>query len=228
MNSSRKYLSIFAERAAAALPVDGHVLDAGAGDCPYKDYFSHGFYNATDLCQVEKVYGKLSFISDIKKIPVRSDYYDLVFCSQTLEHMTNPQRVIDEISRVIKPGGQLWLTTPLYYAEHEIPFDYFRYTKYGLMHIFQSAGLKIEFIEWLEGYYGTLSYQLKEATKALPLVPRMYGRGIIGWLLVAPLGLLKGQFALLSVFFTWLDIRYKFISGGHCKNYAVIATKPAR
>jgi SAM-dependent methyltransferase len=226
INSSRKHLAAFAERASASIPDGGHVLDAGAGECPYKDYFSHTRYDSTDLCRVEKVYGKLSFISDISKLPIHSDSYDLVFCSQTLEHMTDPLTVIKEISRVIKPGGQLWLTAPLYYTEHEIPFDYYRYTKYGLIYLFENAGLEIESIDWLEGYFGTLSYQLKEAAKSLPLIPGIYGKGIIGWLLVGFVGLVKGQFALLSVLFTRLDIRYKYISSGHNKNYAIIATKP--
>ena len=225
VNSSRKYLFSFAQRAAASLPKGAWVLDAGAGDCPYKSNFAHVRYDATDLCQVEKNYGKLSYICDLQYIPVRSSCYDLVFCSQALEHVPEPQKVVDNLARVLKPGGHLWLTAPLFYEEHEAPFDYYRYTQYGLSHITHNAGLSIESIEWLEGYFGTLAYQLKSAAKALPINPQEYGPGLYGWLFIGPVGLIKTLFAVLGVFFTWVDIRNKYISGGQCKNYAVIAVK---
>ena len=225
VNSSRKYLFRFAQRAGASLPNGAWVLDAGAGDCPYKSSFSHVHYYATDLGQVEKSNGKLSYICDLNHIPVRSNCYDLVFCSQTLEHVPDPNKVIDELGRVLKPGGHLWLTAPFFYEEHEAPFDYYRFTQFGLSHIIQNAGLSIESTEWLEGYFGTLAYQLKSAAKALPMDPRVYGPGLYGWLIFGPVGLLKILFAVLSLFFTRLDMRSKYVSSGHCKNYAVIAVK---
>jgi len=225
MNSSRKYLAIFAKQAAAAIPNGARVLDAGAGDCPYRSYFTHARYDATDLCQVEKVYGQISYISDLSNVPVRPDCYDLVFCSQTLEHVPNPKKVLTEFSRILKPGGQLWLTAPFYFEEHEVPFDYYRYTRYGISHLVEAAGFTVHSIEWLEGYYGTLAYQLKQAARALPLRPLDYGTGLLGWLIIIPIGLLKIIFAVLSLVFTWLDTRYKYVSSGQCKNYAVIALK---
>ena len=183
-------------------------------------------YDSTDLCQVEKNYGKLSYICDLKNIPICADYYDLVFCSQTLEHVPDPNRVLAEIERVLKPGGHLWLTAPFYYEEHEVPYDYYRYTQFGLRYLIQNAGLQLVSIEWLEGYFGTLGYQLHEATKALPLSPKEFGYGFSGWLLVLPLGFIKLIFAVLALFFTWLDLRVKFVSRGHNKNYGLIAIKP--
>ena len=225
LNSSRVYLAQFAQRAAASLSNDARVLDAGAGDCPYRSYFSHAHYESTDLCHVEKNYSCISYICDLKNIPIKSDCYDLVFCSQTLEHVPEPKEVVDELFRVLKPNGQLWLTAPLFFAEHEIPFDYYRYTRYGLKYLIQDAGYKVESIEWLEGYFGTLAYQLREAAKALPIKPKEYRLGIFGILIVFFIGGLKILFAALTVFFTWLDIRSKYVAGGQCKNFAVIAKK---
>ncbi len=218
-------MSKFAEQAGASVPAGAIVLDAGAGDCPYRSYFTSAKYHATDLCQVEKSYGKLSYISDLKAIPIRSDCYDLIFCSQTLEHVPDPQAAMNELGRVLKPGGYLWLTAPFYYAEHEVPFDYYRYTQFGLQLIAQNAGFTVKSIEWLEGYFGTLAYQVNEAAKALPLTAKDYGPGIWLWLLVIPVGLAKAIFAVLSLFFTWLDLRSKYVTRGHCKNYALIAVK---
>jgi hypothetical protein len=55
LNSSRIYLAQFAQRVAASLSIGARVIDAGAGDCPYRSYFSHTHYESTDLCQVEKI-----------------------------------------------------------------------------------------------------------------------------------------------------------------------------
>jgi SAM-dependent methyltransferase len=227
INSSRKYLAEFARRAAASIPIGACVLDAGAGDAPYRSTFAQANYDSTDLCEIEKNYGRLSYICDLKNLPIRADHYDLVFCSQTLEHVPDPQGVLTEFERVLKPGGHLWLTAPFYYEEHEVPYDFYRYTQFGLSHLVQNAGLQLESIEWLEGYFGTLAYQLQEAAKAMPLSLKEYGCGFWGWLFILPFTCFKLIFAMLSLFFTWLDLRIKFISRGHSKNYALIAVKVA-
>jgi SAM-dependent methyltransferase len=225
INSSRNYLTAFAKRAAASLPYGSRVLDAGAGEGPYRATFDKTRYESTDIRLIENNFGQISFISDLSNIPVQSNCYDLVFCSQALEHVTEPQIVIKELWRILKPGGKLWLTAPLFYAEHEIPFDYFRYTQFGLILLFQKSGFTIESIEWLEGYFGTLAYQLREAAKALPTKSSELGPGILSWLILIVVGFLKIQFAVLTPFFTWLDMRSKYISRGQCKNYAIIALK---
>ncbi len=226
VNSSRKYLAEFARRAAASIPKNSRVLDAGAGDTPYRSYFVQAHYDSTDLCEVEKNYGTLSYICDLKNLPIRADYYDLVFCSQTLEHVTDPNMVLAEIKRVLKPGGLLWLTAPFYYEEHEVPYDYYRYTQFGLSYLIQNVGLQLESIEWLEGYFGTLGYQLQEAAKAIPLSLKELNYGFWGWLFILPFGVFKLIFAVSSLFFTWMDLRVRFVTRGHSKNYALVAVKP--
>ena len=225
INSSRKYLSTFAKRAADSLPHGARVLDAGAGEGPYRDIFEKMSYESTDISMVEEQPGRISFISDLKNIPIKTDSYDLVFCTQTLEHVPDPQLVINEICRILKPGGKIWLTAPLFFAEHEVPFDYFRYTQYGLIYLFKSSGLNIDSIEWLEGYYGTLAYQLREAAKALPVKTSDFGPGIQSYFILVLVGSLKILFAFLALFFTWLDLQFKYISRGQCKNYALVAHK---
>jgi SAM-dependent methyltransferase len=227
INSSRKYLASFAERAAASLPKGARVLDAGVGDGPYRSVFDQTRYESTDICVLEKIYGNISFISDLRNLPILDDCYDLVFCSQTLEHVPEPQKVINELWRVLKPGGKLWLTAPFFFAEHEIPYDYFRYTQFGLIRLFQKSGFTIQSIEWLEGYFGTLAYQLREAAKSLPIRPSDLGPGIFSWLAIGIVGLSKLLFGTLTPFFTWLDMRFKYVTRGQCKNYAIIGVKVA-
>jgi SAM-dependent methyltransferase len=225
VNSSRVYIENLLIEATKFLPPTAIVLDAGAGQCPYKSLFSHVKYESTDFCQVNKEYGEIDYICDLTSIPVEDNKYDMVICNQVLEHVPEPEAVLRELHRVLKHDGQLWLSAPLFYEEHEMPHDYYRYTQFAFNYLFQKVGLKIKKIEWVEGYYGTLSYQLEGAAKSLPLNPKFYGGGLLGFVVTTTVLLIKPLFAVLSLLFARLDMRYKNVSSGYCKNYAIIAEK---
>ena len=80
-------------------------------------------------------------------------------------------------------------------------------------------------IDWLEGYYGTLAYQLFLALRALPMEPKYYGGGVQGILASGIALFVKPLFGLLSIYYSYLDVRQKYVRGGHNKNYIVIALK---
>lgn len=69
---------------------------------------------------------------------------------------------------MLKPRGALWLTAPLFYDEHEQPFDFFRYTQFGLRYLLDNAGFNVESIDPLGGYFATLGYQAKMMREHLP------------------------------------------------------------
>jgi len=209
-----------------SIPKGAAVLDAGAGQTPYKKLFADARYESADFCQVDqKAYGEITYVCDLAHIPVPDGRYDLVLLTQVLEHVPEPKPVLQEIHRILKPGGALWLSAPLYFEEHEIPYDYYRYTQYGLAHLLNTTGFRIEKLTWLEGYYGTLSHQLINAFRALPLKPREYGGGIGGIFASILAFLLKPVFAALAMLFSILDLRHKYTAGGQPKNYAVVAVK---
>jgi SAM-dependent methyltransferase len=227
-NSSRRYLHMFVSEATANLSHDALVLDAGAGDAPYRHLFAEYQYQSTDFLRVNKQYSDVSYVCDLQNIPVQADRYDLVVLTQVLEHLPEPKLVLKDIYRILKPGGKLWLSAPLYFPEHEVPFDFYRYTQFGFRYLLTEAGFDIERIEWLEGYYGTLSYQLLLAAKSLPWHPRFYGNGSSA---VAAAGAVNASRPLLLAFaalFAHLDMRYKLTTAGHCKNHVVVASKPDR
>jgi SAM-dependent methyltransferase len=228
VNSSRRYLARFLENTANALNAGAYVLDAGAGDRRYQPLFTDAIYHSTDVKAVKKGSDELSFIGDLGSVPLKDDQYDLVICTQVLEHVKDPGAVLLEIFRVLREGGQLLLTAPLYYEEHEAPNDFFRFTRYGITQLLESAGFKIRKVEWLEGYFGTLSYELDKAARSLPLDPRKLGNPIFGMFLSALNLILKPTFLLLSIIFAYADIFYKYEQSGNCKNYVAIAVKPTR
>lgn len=210
MNSSRVYLDRFALAAGAATPDGGLVLDAGAGDGPYRHHFARARYEAADFEAVPgKEYTGNMYVCDLAAIPVEDHRYDVILFSQVLEHIPEPLAVLIELHRVLKPGGRIFASAPLFYEEHEQPYDYFRYTQFALARMFEEAGFKDMQIDWLEGYLGTVSYQLDVFTRALEKTR---------WRRTAPLA------RRLSVAAAHADLRKKITNLGHPKNYTVIAT----
>ena len=225
LNSSRVHLDGFVSEAANSLTENSVMLDAGAGDSLYRKYFEHTTYESADFCQVDKYYGHINYVCELTDIPVDDDRYDMVLCTQVLEHLPEPKKVLREFNRVLRPGARLWLTAPLFYEEHETPYDFYRYTRYGFTYLLESANFEIERLEWLEGYFGTFAYQLEVAAKTLPLHPRDYGGGIKGLLACSLVAPLKPLFFIMSLLFARFDIINKYTNGGQCKNYAIVARK---
>src|SRR5688572_18395426 len=121
--SHRVYLEQFVRGAAASIPTGARVLDAGAGECMYRPLFAHADYESADFAQNDhKRYGEITYVCDLRTIPVEDSRYNMVLCTQVLEHVPDPGAVLNELYRVLKPGGRLWLSAPLYYPEHDAPF----------------------------------------------------------------------------------------------------------
>jgi SAM-dependent methyltransferase len=227
-NSSRTYLRRFLERAAAEVAPGQLVLDAGAGRAQYRRLFAHARYETADFMAVEgKKYRQPDYVCDLVAIPVEEARFDHVVCTQVLEHLPEPQRVLGELGRVLKPGGTLWLSAPLFYAEHERPYDFFRYTRYGLERLLTDAGLEVREIAWLEGYFGTLSYQARVLARALPTARATYGGGVRGAAMAGAARAARRAAPRVADLLAGLDERVKVTGAGLPKNHTAIARKPA-
>lgn len=226
VNSSRYHLEEIIKRAAGSVPDGSLVLDAGAGNGLYAPFFRQARYESADFGQVDKEYAHCTYVCDLKSIPVEENRYDLVLLTQVLEHLPDPIAVLRELNRVLKPGCKLWLTQPFYYEEHEQPYDFYRYTQFGLKHLLAESGFRTEKISWLEGYLGTVAYQFDYASRNLPISRHAYGGGWAGAGAALGMKLIKPSLLVLALCFSKLDQRHKHVSSGHCKNYSVIAVKP--
>jgi SAM-dependent methyltransferase len=138
----------------------GKVLDVGAQYCPYYPLFQNKCesYTSLDLMDTPIV----DIVSNAEDMQIDDCSFDLVLCTQVLEHCPNPQRVIDECHRVLKPGGLLIATAPCIFPEHGYPGDFFRFMPDGFRHLFRAfsqveiAG-ELDFAESLASvncYYG--------------------------------------------------------------------------
>jgi len=173
-NPSRIKLFEFVREASNSVPASSMILDAGAGEGMYKALFETKKYVSIDLGKIYKTYGDISAISNLDKIPFSTDQFDLVVCTQVLEHVNDPKSVLNELWRVLKPGSCLWISVPFFFEQHEIPYDYYRYTTFGLKFLLESSNFDVQRLNWLEGYYGALAYQMGTAAKYFKTIKRNY------------------------------------------------------
>lgn len=153
----------FMRQAGETIPNGARVLDAGAGEGRFRSFFDHTRYVGVDLAVGDEVwdYSGLDAVADLERLPFPAESFDAALCTQVLEHVPEPGRVIAEIARVLRPGGRLFLSAPQSWHLHQAPHDYYRYTAYGLRHLLESGGLAVESIEPLGGYFWYLSFQLQ-------------------------------------------------------------------
>jgi len=122
----------------------GDLLDIGCGKKPYLEIFKNkvSSYIGLDLKEGDVIGSALD-------LPFPDESFDTVFSSQVLEHVEDPFLMMREVTRVLKKGGYLILTAPLFWCLHEEPRDFFRFTKYSLQLLAEKAGLKVVYIKGL-------------------------------------------------------------------------------
>lgn len=135
------------------------LLDVGAGGCQYKNYFQKVKYYSQDISNNQK--RGIDFVSNIKSIPVKSNSFDYILCTQVLEHLKEPHLAFKEFYRILKSGGKVFLTTHMAFEEHMVPVDYFRFTRYGLKYLAESNGFRVEKIEPQGGRFIVLAKELQ-------------------------------------------------------------------
>src|SRR5262249_44214064 len=165
--------------AAASVPPGSRVLDAGAGDARYRTLFDRHLYETADFGKVDKAYGQIDYECELSSIPVEDERFELVIFTQVMEHLEDPLSVLVELRRVLKPGGRIWATAPLFFEEPEQPYDFYRYPQFAGRRLGERSGLEVEELRWLEGYDGTLAYQLGFAARSLP-TSQLPIRGLLG------------------------------------------------
>jgi SAM-dependent methyltransferase len=128
---------------------DHIVLDVSAGEAKYKPFYHHGHYVALDSTVGDKNwdYSRLDIVADAMHLPIRTASVDAVLNFTSLEHYPEPAAFFAEVSRVLKPGGKLFLFVPHFYEEHQQPYDFYRYTQYGLRYLCERNGLTVDAVD---------------------------------------------------------------------------------
>ncbi|OGU34267.1 MAG: hypothetical protein A2068_09290 [Ignavibacteria bacterium GWB2_35_6b] len=133
---------------ALSLPYKGRVIDLGCGSSPYKKIIQQMSREYIGVDWNNTLHDKSNvdvFANICKGFPFKDCSVDTVVCFQVLEHLQEPNFFLSECYRILRPGGKLLITVPFMWHIHEAPYDYFRYTRYGLEYLL----LKNEFSDIL-------------------------------------------------------------------------------
>jgi len=120
------------------------VLDYGCGSSPYKSLFGAKKYIRMDIREGSHDHSneEIDIFFDGKIIPLNDNSVDLVVMTEVIEHLFEPAEALIEIARVLKHDGKLLITAPFCWEEHEIPYDYARYTSYGMAKLLKDASFQ--------------------------------------------------------------------------------------
>lgn len=143
----------------------GQVLDLGCGFMPYRRLVESNSnvdkYTGVDLAG-SAIYGSVrpDITWDGSKIPLDDGSMDCVIATEFLEHHSEPQLVLGEIHRVLKPSGLLFATVPFIWNLHEIPHDEYRYTPYSIDRLLNSAGFSDVKVTGLGGWNAAMAQMM--------------------------------------------------------------------
>jgi SAM-dependent methyltransferase len=181
--------------------VKGVTLDVGCGHKPYEKTFFAGAekYVGMDYLTDRSTPDVVGSATDI---PLPDASFDTVVCTEVLEHVPDPLKALKEMYRVLKPGGRLILSTPMYWPRHEVPYDFFRYPYDGLLHLIKESGFELTEL-YNRGRSYTFIAVILQSTHPINWKP-------VTW--------------LINRFFLWCDTRLKHDI--HTLGWAFVAQRP--
>jgi SAM-dependent methyltransferase len=149
-------------RRCARLYAAGKLLDIGCGDKSKESIFQSHVSTYVGLDHAESLHGlaQVDIVASAYDIPEPNDSYDTVISTAVLEHLEEPLQALKEAHRVLRSGGVAIYTAPMFWHLHEEPRDFYRYTKYGLCHLFVKAGFELIELKPLSGFWTTFVTEL--------------------------------------------------------------------
>lgn len=181
--------------------VKGITLDVGCGRKPYEKSF---FAGADKYVGLDYLTDRSTpdVVGSATAIPLGDASFDTVVSTEVLEHVPDPLKALTEMYRVLKPGGHLILSTPMYWPRHEMPYDYFRYSYDGLLHLVKESGFELVQLYSRGRSYAFIG-QVIQQTQPIGFKP-------VNW--------------LINRFFLWCDLHLKHDI--HTLGWAFVARKP--
>lgn len=174
--------------------LQGNILDIGCGSKPYEDLFSHAStYVGLDIetSGHDHKRSKVDVYYDGTTIPFGNESFDAVVSFETFEHVFNLDELLIEISRVLKIDGYLMFSIPFAWPEHEQPYDFGRYTSFGIAAKLKPHGLHIEYMRKSGDFVSAVSQLSIEYLRAQFVPKNLVGKLIVQLLLIAPVTLIS-------------------------------------
>jgi len=140
----------------------GRMADIGCGEKPYREMAAPFVTEHVGIDHESSLHDRaeVDIVGSAYKIPIASEYFDTIICTDVLEHLEEPSDAIAEAKRILKRGGFAIYTVPFFWHLHEEPRDFYRYSKYGLKHLFEKNGFEILELKALSGFFVTFGQEL--------------------------------------------------------------------
>lgn len=170
---SRYYL--FQALKKFAPQAQGRLLDFGCGAKPYRSLFDVDAYVGVDVAVSGHDHSQeeIDVYYDGKTLPFPDQSFDFVLSSEVLEHVFNLEEILHEIRRVCKPQAKLLLTVPFAFPEHEVPYDFARYTRFALDALLRKHGFRLITLEGTTSFMTSLCQLLIEGSaRGIMRLPR--------------------------------------------------------
>jgi len=173
----------------------GKLIDIGCGEKPYLQMAAPFIDDHVGLDRKWMYHdnSNVDIFGTAVDIPVADNQFDTVLCTDVLEHLPEPKAAVAEAFRVLKPGGYGIYTVPLFWHLHEEPYDYYRFTRFGLDYMFKEAGFEIIEIKALSGFFAMVGQETAYFLNSL----RRGGRRNPLWWIIPPLNFLVQGIAYL-------------------------------
>jgi SAM-dependent methyltransferase len=171
--SQRLILDALLERLAR---FHGTVLDVGCGDQPYKPLLLAGpstaeRYIGLDLSSSGYAAHDLEW--DARHIPLEANSVDCALATEVFEHCPEPEHVMREIARVLKPRGFLFFTVPFVWPLHCSPHDQYRFTPFALERHLRQAGFDQIEMKAMGGWDASLAQMIGLWVRRRPMARRI-------------------------------------------------------
>lgn len=141
------YRSLFSDLRKASFFAYGRMLDVGCGNKPYAKMFADKIAEHVGCDVVQSSERCVDVICPATELLFADCTFNTVLATQVIEHVADHRSMLLEVFRVLEKKGFLILSGPMYWPLHEEPYDFFRFTKYGLEFLLKSVGfIEIEIL----------------------------------------------------------------------------------
>jgi SAM-dependent methyltransferase len=197
---------------------EAKILDVGCGSKPYKKLFANNHYVGLEIrggghADKDK---QADIFYDGEVFPLTDSSFDAILCTQVIQHVLNTEKLISESSRVLKNGGEILITAPFLYPEHETPFDFRRLTRFGFKKILEENGFTDIKISETTGFFGAVGQLF-----TILIFESLHFRASILKTLLSIM--ILGPIQIISLFLD--NLTFKTGKKGYTLGYVVMATK---
>ena len=170
--------SIFKALISSLPKFKGKLLDIGCGKMPYKDYILENSnvnqYVGLDIENALEydIAVKPDYTWDGRVMPFEDNFFNCAFGTEVLEHCPDPELVLKEVFRVLKPDSVFFFTVPFLWNLHEVPHDEYRYTPFSLERHLKNSGFKEIEIKATGGWHASMAQMIGLWVRRSPMSSR--------------------------------------------------------